>query len=84
MQDMRVLDNDDVKVFRAKPVSAIRGRLKVVNIDLIGNVDADGFRVADPKRLKKKLKSTIIQELSKKDVMPDDRVRMVSCLANFT
>ncbi|XP_068745969.1 NFX1-type zinc finger-containing protein 1-like isoform X4 [Montipora capricornis] len=77
MQDMRVLDNDDVRVFRAKQVAALKGRLKVVHIDLGGSVDPDGFQLNNPKRLRRKLKSTIIQELSKKDVMPDGRVRMI-------
>ena len=84
MQDMRILDNDDVRVIRAEPFAALKGRLKVVHIDLSGSVDPDGFQLNNPKRLRRKLKSTIIQELSKKDVMPDSRVRMVSCLVNFT
>ncbi|XP_068745964.1 NFX1-type zinc finger-containing protein 1-like [Montipora capricornis] len=77
MQDMRILDNDDVRVIRAEPFAALKGRLKVVHIDLSGSVDPDGFQLNNPKRLRRKLKSTIIQELSKKDVMPDSRVRMI-------
>ena len=40
--------------------------------------DADGWQVQNAGKLKKKLKRTIIQELSRKDVMPDDRVGAVS------
>ena len=37
----------------------------------------DGWQVQNADRLKKRLKRTIIQELSKKDVMPDERAKMV-------
>ena len=79
MQDQRVLDNDDVRVFGTKSAVVKGGRLKIVNPFAFGRgIDADGFQIQNPERLKKKLKRTIIQELSRKDVMPYDRVRTVS------
>ena len=87
MQGQRVLDNDDVRVFGgAKSIVAKGGRLKVVNpFAFGGEIDADGFQIpkAAVDRLKKRLKRTIIQELSSKDVMPDDRARMVSWKNDF-
>ena len=79
MQDQRVLDNDDVRVFGTKSVVVKGGRLRIVDpFAFRRGVDADGFQVQNPRRLMKKLKRTIIQELSRKDVMPDNRVRTVS------
>lgn len=81
IQDARVLDIDEARVFGGKSFKTKKGRIKVVNIDIGGGVDAEGFQLAaDPKQLKKKIRRTIIQELSNKDVMSDDRVKTVSCL----
>ena len=81
IQDARVLDSDEARVFGGKSFKTKKGRIKVVNIDIGGGVDADGFQLAaDPKQLKKKIRRTIIQELSNKDVMSDDRAKTVSCL----
>lgn len=80
IQDSRILDIDDARVFGGKSLKAKKGRIKVVHIDISG-VDAEGFKLAiDPKQLKKKIRRTIIQELSNKDVMSDDRAKTVSCL----
>ena len=80
MQGQRVLDADDVRVFGgAKSVVAKGGRLKVVDpFAFGGEIDAGGWQIQNADRLKKRLKRTIIQELSRKDVMPDDRAKMVS------
>ena len=79
MQDQRVLDTDDVSVFIAKSVMVKGKRLKVVDpFSSGGEIDADGWQVMNADKLKKRLKRTIIQELSRKDVMPDERARMVS------
>ena len=81
IQDSRILDIDDARVFGGKSLKTKKGRIKVVNIDIGEAVDAEGFQLAiDPKQLKKKLRWTIIQELSKKDVMSVDRAKTVSCL----
>ena len=79
MQDQRVLDTDDARVFIAKSVVGKGKRLKVVDpFPFGGEIDADGWQVQKADKLKKKMKRTIIQELSRKDVMPDDRARIVS------
>ena len=79
MQDQRVLDTDDVRVFIAKSVMVKGRRLKVVDpFPSGGEIDADGWQVMNADKLKKRLKRTIIQELSRKDVMPDERARTVS------
>lgn len=74
-----MLDIDEVRVLSKMPGMVKGGRLKVVDpFRFGGGVDADGWQVQNADKLKKKLKRTIIQELSKKDVMPDDRVAAVS------
>lgn len=79
MQDQRFLDTDDVRVFNAKSVMGKGRRLKVVDpFPSGGEIDADGWQVMNADKLKKRLKRTIIQELSRKDVMQDDRARLVS------
>ena len=81
IQEARILDSDDVRVFGGKSLKTKERRIKVVNIDIGGGVDAEGFQLAiDPKQFKKKLRWTILQELSKKDVMSDARAQTVSCL----
>ena len=79
LQDQRVLEIDEVRILSKMPGMVKRGRLKVVDpFSFHGGVDADGWQVQNADKLKKKLKRTIIQELSRKDVMPDDRVAAVS------
>jgi len=81
IQDARVLDSDEARVFGGKSFKTKKGRIKVVNIDIGRGLDAEGFQLAiDPKQLKKKIRRTIIQELSNKDVMSDGRAKTVSCL----
>ena len=79
LQDQRVLEIDEVRILSKMPGMVKGGRLKVVDpFSFHGGVDADGWQVQNADKLKKKLKRTIIQELSRKDVMPDDRVAAVS------
>ena len=77
MQDQRLLDNDHVRVFGSKSVRLKGARLKVVDPFAFAGGSDDGWQVQNANRLKKRLKRTIIQELSKKDVMPDERAKMV-------
>ena len=77
MQDQRLLDNDEVRVFDLKSTGLKGARLKVVDPFAFAGVSDDGWQVQNVDRLKKRLKRTIIQELSKKDVMPDERAKMV-------
>ena len=78
MQDQRLLDNDDVRVFGTKSAGLKGAKLKVVDPFAFAGGSDDGWQVQNADRLKKRLKRTIIQELSKKDVMPDERAKMVS------
>ena len=78
MQDQRLLDNDDVRVFGTKSAGLKGARLKVVDPFAFAGGSEDGWQVQNADRLKKRLKRTIIQELSKKDVMPDERAKTVS------
>ena len=77
MQDQRLLDNDEVRVFDPKSAGLKGARLRVVDPFAFTGVSDDGWQVQNADRLKKRLKRTIIQELSKKDVMPDERAKMV-------
>ena len=77
MQDQRLLDNDDVRVFGTKSAGPKGARLKVVNPFAFDAESDDGWQVQNAAQLKKRLKRTIIQQLSKKDFMPDERAKMV-------
>ena len=77
MQDQRLLDNDEVRVFDTKSVGLKGAKLKVVDPFAFAGGSDDGWQVQNADRLKKRLKRTMIQELSKKDVMPDERAKMV-------
>ena len=78
MQDQRILEVDDVKVFGSKAVPGKGGRLRIVNPFAFSAVNEDGFQFQKPDRLKKKLKRIMVSELSRKDVMPDERANAVS------
>ena len=77
MQDQRLLDNDDVRVFGTKSAGLKGARLKVVDPSAFDGGSDDGWQVQNADRLKKKLKRTIIQQLSKKDFMADERAKTV-------
>ena len=81
MQDQRILDVDDIKVFGSKAVPVKGGRLRIVNPFVFSGANEDGFQFQKPDRLKKKLKRMMVFELSKKDVMPDERAKAVSTFA---
>ena len=78
MQDQRILEVDDVKVFGSKAVPGKGGRLRIVNLFAFSGVDEEGFQIQKLGRLKKKLKRMMVFELSRKDVMPDERANAVS------
>lgn len=77
MQDQRILDIDDVKVFGSKAVPGKGGKLRIVNPFAFKGVTEDGFQIQKPKRLEKKLKKIMVFELSRKDVMSDERANAV-------
>ena len=78
MQDQRILDNDDVRVFVSKAVPGRGGHLKIVDPFTFGRETDDGWQIQNSERLKKKLKRTMLLELSRKDAMPDERAKTVS------
>ena len=78
MQDQRILDSDDVRVFGSKGVTGKGGKLRIVNPFAFSGVTEDGWQIQNPERLKKKLKKIIILELSRKDTMPDEKAKAVS------
>lgn len=78
MQDQRILDIDDVRVFGSKAVPGRGGKLRIVNPFAFSGVTEDGWQIQNPERLKKKLKRIMVLELSRKDVMPDERAKAVS------
>lgn len=78
MQDQRILDIDDVTVFGSKAVAGKGGKLRVVNPFAFSGTTEDGWQIQNPERLKKKLKRTIILELSRKDTLPDERAKAVN------
>ena len=77
MKDQRMLDDDDVKVLGSKSKGKTNTQLKVLNpFVCIGEGD-NQWQIQRAHRLKRKLKRTMIHELRKKDVMPNDRAKMV-------
>ena len=78
MQDQRILDIDDVRVFGSKAVPGKSGKLRIVNPFAFKGVGEDGFQIQKPKRLEKKLKRIMVFELSRKDAMSDERANAVS------
>ena len=77
MQDQTILDIDDVKVFGSKAVPGKGGKLRIVNPFDFKGVTEDGFQIQKAKRLAKKLKRIMVFELSRKDVMSDERANAV-------
>ena len=80
MQDQRILDDDDVKVFGSKSVGKKVEQLRVVNpYVFIGERD-DEWQIQRAYRLKRKLKRVVNKELDKKDVMTEEKAAMVSSI----
>ena len=80
MQDQRILDDDDVKVFGSKSVGKKVEQLKVVNpYVFIGEGDAE-WLIQRAHELKRKLKRVVSKELGKKDVMTYEKAAMVSSI----
>lgn len=78
MEDQRVLlDDDDVRVFNSKQTRK-KEQLKVVKPFTYSKEGEDEWQIQNAHRLKKKLKRIMNFELSKKDVMSDERAKMVS------
>lgn len=78
MEDQRILDDDDVKVFGSKSVGKKREQLRVVNPYVFIGEGDDKWQIQSAHRLKRKLKRVVNKELGKKDVMTDEKAAMVS------
>ena len=86
MQDQRILDDDDVIVY--KPKSAGKGEeLKAVATAIVSNGKGEReWKVQNAYRLKRKLEEIMRQELSKTEVMADETaetVRLWRLLTSF-
>lgn len=77
MTDQRILDDDDVRAFSSKSMRK-SNELKVLNPFVCTGKDDDEWQMQRAHRLKRKLKRTMIRELRKKDVMSNERAKMVS------
>ena len=77
MTDQRILDDDDVRVLSSKPIKK-SNELRVLNPFVCTGKDDDEWHIQRAHRLKRKLKRTMIRELRKNDVMPNERAKMVS------
>lgn len=74
MQDQRMLDDDDVIVYKSQ--SAGKGEELTSAIVSNGKGESE-WKVQDAYRLKRKLEKIMRQELSKTEVMADERAKTV-------
>ena len=75
MQNQRILDDDDVIVYKSK--SAGKGEELTAASVVSKGTDESEWKVQKLNRLKRKLEKTMRQELSKTEVMPDERAETV-------
>jgi len=77
MLDQRILDDDDVRVFSSRSVGKNVEQLKVVHPEVFSGEGDEEWKIQRAHGLKWKLKRIMNKELSKKDVMSDERAKMV-------
>lgn len=79
MQDQRILydddDNDDVEDGYSSKPARRREELDVVDPSAFSRENEDGWKMQNVYRI---IKRIMIRELSKTDVMPDERAKMVN------
>lgn len=83
MQDQRILDDDDVIVYKSK--SAGKGEELTAASAIVSNEKGESeWKVQKANRLKRRLEKIMRQELSKTEVMPRERAGTVRlwCLLN--
>ena len=84
IQDQRILDDDDgdddVDDGHSSKPARKKEELQVVDPSAVNRESEDGWKIQNAYRLRKKIKKITIREVSKKDVMPDERAKMVSNL----
>lgn len=74
MQDQRILDDDDVIVYQTTSA----GKDEELTSAIVSNGKGGSeWKVQDAYRLKRKLEKIMRQELSKKEVMADERAKTV-------
>lgn len=82
MQDQRILydddDNHDVEDGYSSKPARRREELDVVDPSAFSRENEDGWKMQNVYRIIKKIKRITIRELSKTDVMPDERAKMVN------
>ena len=80
MQGQRVLDIDNIRVYGSKVMPG-SGNLKVADPFAFTKGAEGGWQIQNPEKIKKKLKRTMVLELSRKDVMQAATAKAVSIFA---
>ena len=80
MQGQRVLDIDDIRVYGSKVMPG-SGNLKVADPFAFTKGAEGGWQIQNPEKIKKKLKRTMVLELSRKDVMQAATAKAVRIFA---
>ena len=82
VQDQRILDDgdgdDDIDDGHSSKLARKKEELNTEDPSAVGRESEDEWKIQNARRLRKKIKRITIRELSKKDVMPDERAEMVS------
>ena len=77
MQDQRILDDDDVIVYKSKSAAGKAEELPDASALVSSEKGESEWKVQKASRLKRKLEKIMRQELSKTEVMPGERARTV-------
>ena len=82
IQDQRILDDDDgyddVGDGHSSKPTRKKEKLYVVDPSVDSKESEDGWKIQNAYRLRRKMKRITKREVSKKDVMPDERMKTVS------
>ena len=83
MENQRLLDDED-EGYQSKPTGKPQDLLQVVNpfVDH-GEERGDEWQIQNAYRLIRKLKKIMHSELSKDDIMPEERAEMVSVKCSY-
>ena len=82
IQEQRILDDDDSDDDDVDEHSSKSGRkteeLETSELSAVNKESEDAWKIQNAYRLRRKLRRITIREVSKTDVMPDERAKMVS------
>lgn len=82
IQDQRILDDgdgdDDIDDEYSSKLARKKEELDIEDPFAVGRESEDEWKIQNARQLRRKIKRITIRELSKKDVMPDERAEMVS------